>query len=127
VAQERTVLSEALAREWWLVRELAAQKVKVARGQCYEGYEFGNRKKRQEERSVRLAEAEDDAGIVWVEPQEGGVAYAEGIDTIAEDNAENTMAWAAPSVDGSIDNLVVVSYSAAWAGRACHVFDDHQA
>jgi hypothetical protein len=32
-----------------------------------------------------------------------------------------------PSVDGSIDNLAVASYLVAWADRAYHVVDGHQA
>jgi hypothetical protein len=37
------------------------------------------------------------------------------------------VASAAPSVDGSIDNLVVASCSVASADRAYHVVDGHQA
>jgi hypothetical protein len=103
------VLSEVLAREQQLGRELAAQKVEVARGQCCETFEAEGMKKPREERNGPRAEAEDDAGIAWVERQGGGGggAYVEGIGTIAVDSAENTLASAAPSVDGSIDNLVV--------------------
>ena len=36
-------------------------------------------------------------------------------------------AWAAPFVDGSIGSLAVASCLAAWAGKAYHVVDDHQA
>lgn len=101
------VLSEVLAKEQRLGRELAAQKVEVARGQCCEAFEAEGMKKPREERNGPRAEAEDDAGIAWVERQGGGGAYVEGIGTIAVDSAENTVASAAPSVDGSIDNLVV--------------------
>jgi hypothetical protein len=114
-------------RERRLGRELAGQIVEVARGQSYEEYEVEDRRKRQEERSVPHAEVGDDGGIVWEEPQEGGVACVEGIGTTAEDSAENTVAWAAPSVDGNIDNLVVASCSVAWVGRAYRVVDDYQA
>jgi hypothetical protein len=121
------VLSETLVTERRLGWELAAQMVEVARGQSCEGYEVEDRRKRREEHSVPHAEAGDDAGIVWEEPQEGGVACAGGIGTTAEDSAENTVAWAAPSVDGNIDNLVVASCSVAWVGRAYRVVDDYQA
>lgn len=108
--------------------------MEVARGQCYGGCEVGGTTKRPEERSGPRAEAEDDVDIVGMELQEGGAACAEDIETIAEDRVENTVAWAVPSVlsvpsvDGNMHNLVVALYSAAaWAGRASHVFDDHQA
>jgi hypothetical protein len=102
--------------------------MEVARGQCYGACEVGGMTKRQEERNARHAEAEDDdVDIVWVGRQEGGAACAEDIDTIAEDSVEKTAAWAVPSANGNMDNLVVASCSAAWAGRAFHVCDDHQA
>lgn len=120
-------LSEAPAREERTGWELAAQMMEVARGQCYGECEVGGMTKRQEERNGRHAEAEDDVDIVWVGRQEGGAACAEDIDTTAEDSVEKTAAWAVPSANGSMDNLVVASCSAAWAGRAFHVCDDHQA
>ena len=101
--------------------------MEAARGQGYEVSEVEDRRKQREERSVPHAETEDDAGIVLGEPQEGGVAYAEDIDTIAEDSAENRVARGTPFVGGSIGSLAVASCSAVWAGKAYHVADDHQA
>ena len=120
-------LSEALATEQLLGQDFAARTVEAARWECCEGYEVEGMKKRQEGRNAHRAEAEDDADIVWMELQERGVAYAEDIDTTAEDSVEHMVAWAAPSAGGSIDSLVVASCSVAWADRAYRVFDGHQA
>jgi hypothetical protein len=70
---------------------------------------------------------EGDADIVGGSPQGGDVAYAEDIDTIAEDSAENMVASAAPFVERSMGSLVVASCSVASADKAYRVVDDHQA
>ena len=128
MAQERTVLSGVPTRERLLWLELAAEMVEVARGRRHEGGEVVDMTRRQEERNALHAEAEGGADIVWVELQQSGVAYAADTGTMVEDSVESRLAWAAvPSVGGNMDSLVVASYSAAWAGRASHVFDDLQA
>jgi hypothetical protein len=123
----RKVLLGALARGSRLVRELVAQTMEVARGQGFGGFEVEDMRKQREEHSGPHAEVEGDADIVGGPPQEGDVAYAGDIDTIAEDNAENTVASAAPFVEGSIGSLVVASCSVASADKAYRVVDDHQA
>ena len=92
-----------------------------ARGQARSGLEVGAEKTPPGERGIADAEKEDSVDIALVAAAEGNVV---DIGTIVG-SAERMVALVAPFVDDSMPgSQLEVSYSAAWAGKACHVVEE---